>query len=121
MISQIHLRGDVGRLKTTQFIVLGRDEKKRHYGLWRITYHTGSIVARTGGAITTDLFVVFRRHHFVPDSESRVALVAQVIRVRVGAGRVVLDERQPHRLVAGPLEVVFARRVGRQRVPGAVQ
>lgn len=44
-----------------------------------------------------------------------------MVRVRVRAGRVVLDERQPHRLVDGALEVVFARRVRRQRVPGAVQ
>lgn len=44
-----------------------------------------------------------------------------MIRVRIGAGRVVLDERQPHRLVAGTLKVVLARRVRRQRVSGTVQ
>lgn len=44
-----------------------------------------------------------------------------MVRVRIGAGRVVLNERQPDRLVDGTLEVVLARRVRRQRVPGTVQ
>lgn len=44
-----------------------------------------------------------------------------MIRIRVGAGRMILDKRQPHRLVARTLEVVFARCVWGQRVPGAVQ
>lgn len=61
------------------------------------------------------------RYDFVPNAQPGVALIAQMVRVRVRAGRVVLDERQPHRLVDGALEVIFARRVRRQRVPGAVQ
>lgn len=44
-----------------------------------------------------------------------------MIRVGIGTGRVVLDERQPDRLMAGTLEVVFARRVRWQRVSGTVQ
>jgi len=68
----------------------------------------------------SDLFG-FRRYDFVPNLESGVAFVAQVIGVWIGAGRMVLDERQPDRLVNGTLEVVFARRVWRQRMPGAVQ
>lgn len=70
--------------------------------------------------LSSNLFI-FRRHDLVPDPESGVALVAQVIRVGIGAGRVVLDERQPDRLMAGTLEVVLARSVRGQRVPGAVQ
>lgn len=63
----------------------------------------------------------FRRHNFVPNPESGVALVAQVIGIRIDAGRVILDERQPDSLVAGTPEVVFARRVWWQRMSGAVQ
>jgi len=44
-----------------------------------------------------------------------------VISVWINAGGMVFDERQPDRLVTGTLKVVFARRVGWQRVPGAVQ
>ena len=68
----------------------------------------------------SDLFG-FCRYDFVPNSESGVTFVAQVIGVWISAGGMVLDERQPDRLMTGTLKVVFARRVWRQRVPGAVQ
>lgn len=44
-----------------------------------------------------------------------------MVRIGIGAGRVVFDERQPDRLMAGSLKVVFARSVWRQRVSGTVQ
>jgi len=61
-----------------------------------------------------------RRHDFVPNTKSGVAFVAQVIGVWINAGGMVLDERQPDCLVTGTLKVVFARRVWRQRMSGAV-
>lgn len=66
-------------------------KKRRCYPAGRITSHVKSTSASTD-KIITDLFVVFCRHHFIPDPESRVALVAQVIGVRVSAGRVVFYE-----------------------------
>jgi hypothetical protein len=68
----------------------------------------------------SDLFG-FRRYDFIPNPESSVAFVAQMIGVWIGAGRMVLDERQPNRLVTRTLKVVFARRVWWQRVSGTVQ
>lgn len=44
-----------------------------------------------------------------------------MIGVRISTGRVVFDKRQPNRLMTETLEVIFARRVGRQRVFGTVQ
>jgi len=58
----------------------------------------------------SDLFG-FRRYDFVPNPESGIAFVGQVIGVWIDAGRMILDERQPDCLVTGTLKVVFARRV----------
>lgn len=63
----------------------------------------------------------FRRHDFVPYPESSVTFVTQMICVRIGAGRMVFDERQPDRLMAETHKMIFARRVGRQRMSGTVQ
>lgn len=72
-------------------------------------------------SVTVAYFFRFRRHDFIPNPKSGVATARQMIGVRVGAGGVVLDERQPDRLMAKALEVVFARSVRWQRVSGAVQ